>query len=75
MFWTMYGKNVNSTTRKPMKHGMTRDTRRMKCGGRSFVCITDREDDALPLGRVNGARFKAMIRKEMQGSMYIHEEM
>ncbi|GJV05330.1 hypothetical protein Tco_1338899 [Tanacetum coccineum] len=35
-------------------------------GGRSFVCITDREDDALPLGRVNGARFKAMIRKELE---------
>ncbi|GJY61346.1 hypothetical protein Tco_0462003 [Tanacetum coccineum] len=31
--------------------------------GRSFICITDREDEALPLGRVNGARFKAMIRK------------
>ncbi|GKA98289.1 hypothetical protein Tco_0826226 [Tanacetum coccineum] len=34
-------------------------------GGRSFICITDREDEALPLGRVNGARFKAMIRKEL----------
>ncbi|GKC19986.1 phospholipase-like protein [Tanacetum coccineum] len=32
-------------------------------GGCSFVCITDREDGALPLGHVNEARFKAMIRK------------
>ncbi|GJR06305.1 hypothetical protein Tco_0529289 [Tanacetum coccineum] len=36
--------------------------------GRSFICITDREDEALPLGRVNGARFKAMIRKELEGN-------
>ncbi|GKC19217.1 hypothetical protein Tco_1021367 [Tanacetum coccineum] len=43
-------------------------------GRRSFVCITDREDDFLPLERVNGARFKSMIRKEMEGSKYIHEE-
>ncbi|GJT59420.1 hypothetical protein Tco_1002953 [Tanacetum coccineum] len=35
-------------------------------GGRSFICITNREDEALPLGRVNGARFKAMIRKEFK---------
>ncbi|GJW02711.1 hypothetical protein Tco_1561567 [Tanacetum coccineum] len=27
-------------------------------GGHSFICITDHEDEALPLGRVNGARFK-----------------
>ncbi|GKC10684.1 hypothetical protein Tco_1007466 [Tanacetum coccineum] len=33
-------------------------------GGRSFICFTDHENKALPLGRVNGARFKAMIRKE-----------
>ncbi|GJY75155.1 phospholipase-like protein [Tanacetum coccineum] len=46
---------------KPMKHGTKR-------GGRSFICITDREDEALPLGRVNGARFKAMIRKELEGN-------
>nr|GEY11436.1 phospholipase-like protein [Tanacetum cinerariifolium] len=44
-------------------------------GGRSFVCITDHEDDSLPLGRVNRARFKAMIRKEMKGSKYIHKEL
>ncbi|GJT48287.1 hypothetical protein Tco_0974444 [Tanacetum coccineum] len=37
-------------------------------GGHSFICITDREDEALPLGRVNGARFKAMIRKELEGN-------
>ncbi|GJU35958.1 integrase, catalytic region, zinc finger, CCHC-type containing protein [Tanacetum coccineum] len=36
-------------------------------GGHSFICITDRKDEALPLGRVNGARFKAMIRKELEG--------
>ncbi|GJW04104.1 hypothetical protein Tco_1562960 [Tanacetum coccineum] len=48
-----------------MKHGTTRDTR-TKCGGRSFICITDREDEALPLGRMNEARFKAMIKKELK---------
>ncbi|GJW68640.1 hypothetical protein Tco_0123064 [Tanacetum coccineum] len=42
-------------------------------GGRSFICITDREDEALPIGRVNGARFKAMIRKELEGHKYVHE--
>ncbi|GJZ65463.1 hypothetical protein Tco_0622159 [Tanacetum coccineum] len=36
-------------------------------GGRSFICITNREDEALPLGCVNGAWFKAMIRKELEG--------
>ncbi|GJX66322.1 hypothetical protein Tco_0300665 [Tanacetum coccineum] len=34
---------------------------------RSFICITDREDETLSLGRVNGSRFKAMIRKELDG--------
>ncbi|GJT79023.1 phospholipase-like protein [Tanacetum coccineum] len=42
-------------------------------GGRSFICITDRGDEALPLGRVNGARFIAMIRKELEGNKYVHE--
>ncbi|GKC79388.1 hypothetical protein Tco_1130162, partial [Tanacetum coccineum] len=42
-------------------------------GGRSFICITDRENEALPLGRMNGARFKAMIRKELEGHKYVHE--
>ncbi|GJU20558.1 phospholipase-like protein [Tanacetum coccineum] len=65
--------NVNKTTRKPMKHGMMRDTRRTKYGGRSFICIIDHEDEALPLRRVNGARFKAMIRKELEGNKYVHE--
>ncbi|GJZ00920.1 BYPASS-related protein [Tanacetum coccineum] len=37
-----------------------------KKGGQSFICITKHDDDALPLGRVNGARFKAMIRKELK---------
>ncbi|GJU92570.1 hypothetical protein Tco_1317326 [Tanacetum coccineum] len=37
-------------------------------GGRSFICITDCKDEVLPLGRMNGARFKAMIRKELEGS-------
>ncbi|GJU76560.1 hypothetical protein Tco_1273630 [Tanacetum coccineum] len=34
--------------------------------GQSLICITKHDDDALPLGRVNGARFKAMIRKELK---------
>ncbi|GKD94084.1 hypothetical protein Tco_1373921 [Tanacetum coccineum] len=42
--------------------------------GRSFICITHREDEALPLGRMNGARFKAMIRKELEGQKYVHED-
>ncbi|GJY74356.1 hypothetical protein Tco_0478787 [Tanacetum coccineum] len=42
-------------------------------GGRSFICITDREDEALPLGRMNRARFKAMIRKELEGNKYVYK--
>ncbi|GKA39998.1 hypothetical protein Tco_0732591 [Tanacetum coccineum] len=42
-------------------------------GGHSFICIIDREDEALPLGRVTGARFKAMIRKELEDNKYVHE--
>ncbi|GJY78619.1 hypothetical protein Tco_0484420, partial [Tanacetum coccineum] len=42
-------------------------------GGRSFICITNREDKALPLGHVNGARFKAMTRKELEGNKYAYE--
>ncbi|GKC57866.1 hypothetical protein Tco_1085464 [Tanacetum coccineum] len=42
-------------------------------GGRSFICITDREDEALPLGRANGAQFNVMIRKELEGNKYVHE--
>ncbi|GJV13502.1 hypothetical protein Tco_1355043 [Tanacetum coccineum] len=34
--------------------------------GQNFICITKQDDDALPIGRVNGARFKAMIRKELK---------
>ncbi|GKA95418.1 zinc knuckle CX2CX4HX4C containing protein, partial [Tanacetum coccineum] len=33
-------------------------------GGQSFVCVTKEVDDALPLGRKNGLRFREMIRKE-----------
>ncbi|GJV87572.1 hypothetical protein Tco_1531510 [Tanacetum coccineum] len=40
--------------------------------GRSFICITDREDEALPLRRVNGARFKDMIRNELEGNKCHH---
>ncbi|GKD17478.1 hypothetical protein Tco_1206636 [Tanacetum coccineum] len=40
-----------------------------------FICITDHEDEALPLGHLNGARFKAMIRKELEGRSRIMEEM
>ncbi|GKD82744.1 hypothetical protein Tco_1349583, partial [Tanacetum coccineum] len=38
--------------------------------GRSFICVTNREDDTLSLGRVNGARFKAMIQKEFEGCKF-----
>ncbi|GJS40786.1 hypothetical protein Tco_0565829 [Tanacetum coccineum] len=33
-------------------------------GGQKFVCVTKEVDDALPLGRNNGSRFKEMIHKE-----------
>nr|GEU61332.1 hypothetical protein [Tanacetum cinerariifolium] len=42
--------------------------------GQSFICITKQDDDALPLGRVNGARFKAMIRKELKDKGIPHDE-
>nr|GEU55641.1 hypothetical protein [Tanacetum cinerariifolium] len=32
--------------------------------GQGFVCVTKNVDDALPLGRKNGSRFKEMIRNE-----------
>ncbi|GJS78564.1 phospholipase-like protein [Tanacetum coccineum] len=41
-------------------------------GGRSFICITDREDESLPLGRVNGVQFKAMIRKNQRAIIGLH---
>ncbi|GJZ65973.1 reverse transcriptase domain-containing protein, partial [Tanacetum coccineum] len=33
--------------------------------GKSFVCVTKKLEDVLPLGWVNGLRFKGMIRKEI----------
>ncbi|GKD51132.1 reverse transcriptase domain-containing protein, partial [Tanacetum coccineum] len=33
--------------------------------GKSFVCVTKQLEDVLPLGWVNGSRFKGMIRDEM----------
>ncbi|GKC20653.1 hypothetical protein Tco_1022803, partial [Tanacetum coccineum] len=42
--------------------------------GQSLICITKHDDDALPLGRVNGARFKAMIRKELKDKGVTHNE-
>ncbi|GJT30310.1 reverse transcriptase domain-containing protein [Tanacetum coccineum] len=33
--------------------------------GKSFVCVTKQLEDALPLGWVNGSKFKGMIRDEM----------
>ncbi|GJW73918.1 hypothetical protein Tco_0133288 [Tanacetum coccineum] len=43
--------------------------------GQSFKCITKQDDDTLPLGRVNGARFKAMIKKELKDKGIAHDEM
>ncbi|GJS85993.1 hypothetical protein Tco_0752534, partial [Tanacetum coccineum] len=52
----------------------TFEVKKYSCqGGRSFICFTDRENKALPLGRMNGARFKAMIKKELEGNKYVHE--
>ncbi|GJX40888.1 retrovirus-related pol polyprotein from transposon TNT 1-94 [Tanacetum coccineum] len=42
--------------------------------GQSFICITKQDDDALPLGRVSGARFKAVIRKELKDKGIAHDE-
>ncbi|GKC11180.1 reverse transcriptase domain-containing protein [Tanacetum coccineum] len=42
--------------------------------GHSFICKTKQDDDALPLGRVNGARFKAMIKKELKDKGIAHDE-
>ncbi|GKD66078.1 hypothetical protein Tco_1308186, partial [Tanacetum coccineum] len=43
--------------------------------GKSFVCVTKQLKDALPLGRVNGSRFKGMIRKEMDTGGSVQREM
>ncbi|GKB74259.1 hypothetical protein Tco_0935671 [Tanacetum coccineum] len=43
-------------------------------GGRNITCITKKLDDALPLGRVNGARFKVMIRNELGRGSSIKEK-
>ncbi|GJS24052.1 hypothetical protein Tco_0452684 [Tanacetum coccineum] len=40
----------------------------------SFISTTKHDDDALPLGSVNGARFKAMIRKELKDKGITHDE-
>ncbi|GJT41612.1 hypothetical protein Tco_0941477 [Tanacetum coccineum] len=40
----------------------------------SFICITKQNDDALPLGQVNGARFRAMIRKELKDKGIAHDK-
>ncbi|GJR37530.1 reverse transcriptase domain-containing protein [Tanacetum coccineum] len=45
----------------------------LRIGKKGFICITDREDEALPLGRVNGARSKAMVKKQLEGHKYVHE--
>ncbi|GKC56470.1 reverse transcriptase domain-containing protein, partial [Tanacetum coccineum] len=41
----------------------------------SFISITKQDDDALPLGRVNRARFKAMIKKELKDKGIAHDKM
>ncbi|GKB63000.1 hypothetical protein Tco_0919186, partial [Tanacetum coccineum] len=56
-------KKAHPTMECPLK----KEDEAVKQRGRSFICITHREDEALPLGRVNAARFKAMIRKELEG--------
>ncbi|GJU03512.1 hypothetical protein Tco_1113850 [Tanacetum coccineum] len=43
-------------------------------GGKSFICITKQDEDALPLGRVNGARFKEMIKKELKDNGIAYDE-
>ncbi|GJV07890.1 hypothetical protein Tco_1345546 [Tanacetum coccineum] len=42
--------------------------------GQSFICITKQDDDALPLGRANVPRFKAMIRKELKDKGIAHDK-
>ncbi|GJZ73063.1 Ras-related protein RabB1c [Tanacetum coccineum] len=38
--------------------------------GQSFIRVTKELMDALPMGRENGSRFRDMIRKEVDGSLY-----
>ncbi|GJW33843.1 hypothetical protein Tco_0053875 [Tanacetum coccineum] len=62
--WEKCQQNYKRTNEAWYDEGYKEDEMWQK--GRSFICITNREDEALPLGRVNGARFKAMIRKEFK---------
>ncbi|GKD37424.1 hypothetical protein Tco_1257631 [Tanacetum coccineum] len=51
------------------------DMRKKNYGeGAEFICITKQDDDTLPLGRVNGARFKEMIRKELKDKGIAQDE-
>ncbi|GJY75351.1 hypothetical protein Tco_0480467, partial [Tanacetum coccineum] len=47
----------------------------LRIGKTGFICITDRENKSLPLGCVNGARFKDMIGKELEGNKYVHKNL
>ncbi|GKF12764.1 hypothetical protein Tco_0050690 [Tanacetum coccineum] len=42
--------------------------------GKSFIHVTKQLEDALPLGRVNGSRFKGMIQKEMDTGVSVQKE-
>ncbi|GJS15615.1 RNA-directed DNA polymerase, eukaryota, reverse transcriptase zinc-binding domain protein [Tanacetum coccineum] len=42
--------------------------------GKNFICVTKELMDALPLGRENEARFKDMIRKEVDSGRKIHRK-
>ncbi|GJV70305.1 hypothetical protein Tco_1485814 [Tanacetum coccineum] len=75
MSWMMFGRNASNTIEKLSILGTTKDSKKMSYGeGANFICITKQDDDALPLGRVNGARFKAMIRKELKDKGIAHDE-
>ncbi|GJW71280.1 7-deoxyloganetin glucosyltransferase-like protein, partial [Tanacetum coccineum] len=42
--------------------------------GKSFICVIKQLEDSLPLGLVNGSRFKEMIRKEMDTGGSVQRE-
>ncbi|GJW19359.1 hypothetical protein Tco_0026795 [Tanacetum coccineum] len=59
----------------PMVHVETFEVKRYSFDtGQNFICVTEELMDALPLGRENGARFRDMIRKEVDSGRRIRRK-
>ncbi|GJX70681.1 RNA-directed DNA polymerase, eukaryota, reverse transcriptase zinc-binding domain protein [Tanacetum coccineum] len=57
----------------PIVHVETFEIKRYSFdSGQNFICVTKELMDTLPLGRENGARFRDMIRKEVDSRRRIH---